>query len=145
MRRRHDLLADKAGADQAGKTDAEDGQRQSGRHLVDRKPERQNAEDPRHRRAGQDAAQRAHEDRTGQVGAAEAAGCADDHHAFDAEVEDAGALDHELAGRRQQQRRRGGDDRQNKADRENQLKDIGRAIQAWAGAAFRTVRTKRMR
>ena len=46
MRRRHDLLADKAGADQAGKTDAENGQRQAGRHLVDRKAERQNAENP---------------------------------------------------------------------------------------------------
>ena len=40
MRRRHDLLADEAGADQAGETDTEDGQRQSGRDLVDSKSER---------------------------------------------------------------------------------------------------------
>ena len=125
MRRRHNLLADKAGADQARKTDAEDGQRQSGRDLVDRKSERQNAENPRQRGTGQDAAKRADKDRTGQIGTGEAAGCANDHHALNAEVENAGAFDHKLAGRRQQERRRGGDDRENKADRENQLYDVG--------------------
>ena len=41
-----------------------------------------------------------------------AAGRADDHHALDAEIEHAGALGHELAGRRDQQRRRGGEHRE---------------------------------
>ena len=59
MRRRHDLLADKARADQSGKADAEDGQRKAGRDLVDRKAEREDGEDRRHRRAGDDAAERA--------------------------------------------------------------------------------------
>ena len=36
----------------------------------------------------------------------------DQHHALDAEVEDARALDHELAERGEQQRRRGADDGQ---------------------------------
>ena len=35
MRRRRDLFADEAGADQAGQSDAEDGERQAGGNLVD--------------------------------------------------------------------------------------------------------------
>ena len=45
-------------------------------------------------------------DRAGAVGAGKAAGRADDHHALDAEIEHAGALGDEFAGRREQQRRR---------------------------------------
>ena len=107
MRRRRNLLADEAGADQAGKADAENGQREAGGDLVDRKPQRHQREDQRHQHAGDDAAQRADDDRAGEPGAAEAAGRADDHHALDAEVEHAGAFGHELAGRSQQQRRGG--------------------------------------
>ena len=106
------LLADKAGADQAGQADAEDRERQAGRHLVDRKAERQHAEDRRQRRTGEDAAQRADQRRSAQIGAGEAAGRAHDHHALDAEIEHARALDHQFARRRQQQRRRRRDHRQ---------------------------------
>ena len=52
------------------------------------------------------------EGRAGEIGAREAAGRAHDHHALDAEIEHARALDHEFAGRREQQRRRRGDHRQ---------------------------------
>ena len=57
--------------------------------------------------------QRADQGRAGEIGAGKAAGRAHDHHALDAEIEHAGALDDEFAGRRQQQRRRCGDHRQN--------------------------------
>ncbi len=54
VRGRHDLLADEAGADQPGETDAENGERQTRRHLVDREAERERREDaataPRRRR-----------------------------------------------------------------------------------------------
>ena len=39
-----DALADEAGADQAREADAEDGQRETGRDLVDGEPERQRGE-----------------------------------------------------------------------------------------------------
>ena len=44
LRRRHDSLADEARTDQAGQADAENGQREPGRHLVDREPKRQHGE-----------------------------------------------------------------------------------------------------
>ena len=56
MRRRRDPLADEAGADQAGEADAEDGQRQAGRDLVDREPERQQREQRASAMPGDDAA-----------------------------------------------------------------------------------------
>ena len=56
------------------------------------------------------AAKQADPGRTGEIAGAEAADRAHDHHAFDAEIEHAGALDHQFADRRDQQgRRRGGD------------------------------------
>ena len=48
--------------------------------------------------------------RAGDEGGAEAADGAHHHHALDAEIEDAGALDHQLAEGGEQQRRRGRDD-----------------------------------
>ncbi len=108
----HDLLADEAGADQARKPDAEDGQRQACCDLIDGESEGQNAEDRRQGRAGENAAQRADQRRPRHIGAGEAAGRADDHHSLDAEIEHAGTLDHQLAGCGQQQRRRSRDDRQ---------------------------------
>ena len=62
-------------------------------------------------RAGEDAAKGADRDRAGVQRAAEAAGGADDHHAFDPEIEHARALGHEFAGGRDQQRRRCGQHR----------------------------------
>ena len=112
MRRRRDLLADEAGADQARQPDAQNGQCQTGRDLVDREPQRHQRKDQRQQRAGDDAAQRADDDRAGQPGAAKTAGRADDHHAFDAEVQHAGAFGDQLAGRSQQQRRGGRKHRQ---------------------------------
>ncbi|MHC2844604.1 hypothetical protein ACVINU_007538 [Bradyrhizobium diazoefficiens] len=106
-----DALADEAGADQAGEPDAENGQREARCDLVDGEPERHQREDQRHQRARDDAEQRADQNRAGQPGAGKAAGRADDHHSLDAEIEHAGALGHELAGRRDQERRRGGEHR----------------------------------
>ncbi|MGY4416133.1 hypothetical protein ACVWW4_007869 [Bradyrhizobium sp. LB7.1] len=104
MRCRRDALADEASADQAGQTDAEDGQCETRRNLVDRKPERHQREDQRHHRAGDDAEQCANKDRAGQPRTCKAAGGADDHHALDPEIEHAGSFGHELAGRRDQER-----------------------------------------
>ena len=104
-----DLLPDIARADQPGEADAEDGEREAGRDLVGGEPERQRGEHRRERRAAENAAQRAERDRAGVIGAGEAAGRADDHHALDAEIENAGALDDQFARGREQQRRRGGD------------------------------------
>ena len=106
MRRRRYPLADKTGADQAGQADAEDGQRQTGGDLIDRKAERHQREHQRQQRARENPAERADEDRARKPGAAESAGGADDHHAFDAEIEHARALGHQFAGGRDQQRRR---------------------------------------
>ena len=47
LRCRADALADKARADQAGETDAEDGQCKPGRDLIDRQAERQRGEQQR--------------------------------------------------------------------------------------------------
>ena len=110
---RGDPLADEAGADQAGQADAENGQRQAGRDLVDGEPQRHHREDQRERHAGNDAAERADDGRAGEPGAGKTAGGADDHHALDAEIEHAGALGHQFAGRGQQQRRRGREHRKN--------------------------------
>ena len=109
MRGAVDLLSDVARTDQPREADAEDGQRETGRDLIGCKPERQRREDRRERHAAENAAQRADSDRAGVVGARKAAGGADDHHALDAEIQNAGALDDQFAGRRKQQRRRGGD------------------------------------
>ena len=106
MRRRRDPLADKTGADQAGQADAEDGEREAGGDLIDRKPERHQRENQRQQRAREDPAERAEEDRARKPGAAKSASRADDHHAFDAEIEHARALGHQFAGGRDQQRRR---------------------------------------
>ena len=59
------------------------------------------------------------------VGAGEAAGGADDHHALDAEIEHAGALDDQFAGRREQQRRRGGDHRQEDGFKQQHARAFG--------------------
>ena len=107
LRSRRDFLADEAGADQAGKADTQNSQREAGGDLVDRQPQRHQREDQRHQQAGDDAAERADNHRPCKPGAAEAAGCTHDHHALNAEVKYAGAFSHELAGRSQQQRRGG--------------------------------------
>ena len=128
LRRRHDLVADKARADQSRKADAENRQRKAGRDLVDRKAEREDGENRRQCRARDDAAERADQRRARQIGAGEAAGRAHDHHSFDAEIEHAGTLDNQFAGRRQQQRRRGRDHRQDEADGEYQFEDLNEGI-----------------
>ncbi len=112
VHRGRDALADEAGADQAGQADAEDGQRETRCNLVDGEPERHQREHQRHQRARDDAEQRADEDRAGEPRTGKAAGRTDDHHALDAEIEHAGALGHELAGRRDQERRGCGEHRE---------------------------------
>ena len=89
--------ADESRADQPRQAEPENRQRKPGRHLVDGEPEREHGENCRHRHARQDAADGADQGRSGELGAAKAADRAHDHHAFDAEIEHAGALDHEFA------------------------------------------------
>lgn len=128
-----DALADETGTDEAGESDAQDGQRQPCRNLVDRKPERHQCEDERHQCACDDAEQRADKDRAGQPCTCKATCGADDHHALDAEIEHAGAFGYEFAGRRDQEWRRGGEHREVMASmsstshlsvRENQLEAV---------------------
>ena len=89
---------------------AEDGKRQPGRILIGEEGQRQHAEQQR----GDDPSQRPAEDgdRHRQAGddRPEGEGRAHQHHAFDAEIEDAGFFDHKFAKRRIDQRR-GGNDR----------------------------------
>ena len=54
--------------------DAEDGERKTGRDLIDGKAQRHQGEDQRQQRARNDAAERADDDRSREPGAAEAAG-----------------------------------------------------------------------
>jgi hypothetical protein len=102
VRRRHDSFADELRADQPGKADAENRQRQSGCHLIDGETKRQNAEYCRQTRSGKHAAERPDQSRARKIRAGETACGADDHHALDAEIEHARAFHHELARRREQ-------------------------------------------
>ncbi len=121
MRRRRDLLADEARADQSGQTDAEDGERETGGHLVDCEAEGQQREHRRQGGARRHPAQRPDGGRPADIGAGETAGGAHDHHAFDPEVEHPCPFGDELAGGREQERRGGGEHRQD--DRFNQSHD----------------------
>ncbi len=104
------------GTDQGAEPGAEDRERKAGRHLVGEKGQRQDGKDQRHRHAGQDSQQNAQQRTAGMNGRREADDGADQHHAFDAEIEDPGLFRHQLSGRRQQQRRRGGHDAEHEAD-----------------------------
>ena len=112
MRRLLDPLADEVRADQSRQADTEDRQREAGRDLVDREPQREQREDRRHAGAGRGAGDGADGDRAREIGRREAAGGAHDHHALEAEIEHAGALDDELARCGEQQRRRRRDHRE---------------------------------
>ena len=84
--------------------DAKDRQRETGGNLIDGETKRHHRKDQRQQAARDDAAERADDGGTGEPGAAESAGRADDHHAFDAEIEHAGAFGHQLADCCDQQR-----------------------------------------
>ena len=96
--------------DQAGKPEAEKGEREAGRHLVGDEGQGEEAEEQRHQHSGKDRSEETEKRPAGDEGRAEAAHRAHDHHAFDAEIEHAGTLDDELADRREQERGGGGDD-----------------------------------
>src|SRR5262249_23600595 len=70
----------------------------------------------------------------------------DQHHAFDAEIEDAGLLGDELAGCGQQERRRGADDREQDGDEPAGFgAHVAVATRATAPAGFLSRTRKRMR
>ena len=76
--------------------------RQARRDLVGGEPERHQAEQGRERHAGEDRRDHAEKGVVGAEAGGEADRRPDDHHALDAEVEHAGALDDEFAERREQ-------------------------------------------
>ena len=102
MRSRGNSLAHEAGADQAGKSDTEDGERKAGGDLIDGEAKRHQGKDQRQQGARDDPADGAYGRGAGEPGAAESARRSHDHHALDAEVEHAGAFGHEFAGGRDQ-------------------------------------------
>ena len=104
MRRRIALHPDIAGADEAGESQPEDGQRQSRGDLVGRQPHGEDAEQGGEQQARPGPAEGAEPGRSGLGGDGEPGGRAEHHHALDAEIEHAGALDHEFADAGQDQR-----------------------------------------
>ena len=100
-------------ADQAREPQSQQGERQPGRNLRRHQGLGQEGEEHRHGDARGQPGHNADQRRAGRVGGGEAAYRAHDHHAFDAQVEDARAFRDELSGRRQQQWRGRRDDRQN--------------------------------
>ena len=103
-------------APQGGDAEAENGQRQPGRDLVGEQRLGQEAEQQRHQRAGRQCGEDAGQIVAGLDGRREAGNGADDHHAFDAEVEHTGLFDHQFADRGEDQRRRGDDDAEQDVD-----------------------------
>ncbi len=102
--------ADEAAACQCRQADAENGQRQTGCHLVGGQREREEAEDQRGSRRCQHGRQHPDDRLTGESGYRKAGDGTDQHHAFDTEVEHAGFLHHKFAKGRQQDGRGGPDD-----------------------------------
>ena len=101
--------ADEAGSYQGAEADAEDGQGKAGRHLVRHQGQHQHGEDQRQCGTRQGRRADAEDGAAGGHGDAEADHGADQHHALDSEVKDAGALHHQLADGGEQHR--GGGDR----------------------------------
>ena len=91
-------LADESFADQAGKAKPQKGERKPRRHLVGHQREREKSEEQRHGNAGEQS-RRPTPSKVDPVRSATAkpAHRAHHHHAFDAEIEHAGALDHQFA------------------------------------------------
>src|ERR1700719_1626377 len=100
MWRRFDARSDEAAADQSGQADAEDGERKARRHLIYGKTYREPGEQGRHEHPGEHPGESTDDDRPGEMSTGKSARCAHDHHAFETEIEHAGALGDELAGRR---------------------------------------------
>ena len=107
------------------------------RHLVRHQHQRHEGEQRRGQHAGGDRRENAEDRLAGLVAGDEAADRAHDHHALDAEVEDAGALGHQFAERGEEQRRRRDDD----GDDDGFGHAHSAALAAWTCG----VRTKRTR
>ena len=105
-----DRNADEARADHGRQADAEDRQREAGRDLIREQRKREDAEGERHQHAGERAGDDAERAAAGGDGDRESGHGARQHHALDAEVEDARFFHDELAERGVEQRRRGADD-----------------------------------
>ena len=82
-------LADEGFADETREAEPKKRQRQAGRHLVRHERQGEEAEQQRHRHAGDDRGNDADIGTAGEKGGAEAAHRAHHHHALDAEIEDA--------------------------------------------------------
>jgi hypothetical protein len=102
-------VACQRGTNEAGKPEPEEGERDAGHHLTGGEALREDGEDERHQHADNDSSKETDKRPAGPQRDAERGHRSHHHHAFDAEIEDAGALDHELADRRDEKRRGGGD------------------------------------
>ena len=91
------LEADEARAKQSRQTHPENRQRQTRRHLIDRQCDGEEAEQGGHQGSREDARQRPQSCGARRIGPGETHRRAHDHHALDAEVENARALRHEFA------------------------------------------------
>jgi len=100
------LHPDIAGADEAGESEPQDGQRQPRGDLVGRQNHGEQAEEGGEQQARAGPAEGTEPGRSGPGGDGEAGGRAQHHHALDAEIEHAGALHDEFADAGQDQRRR---------------------------------------
>ena len=107
-RHRADRLADEGPPGERGQAHAEQRQRQAGGDLIGLQRDREKAEDQRHQHAGRDGGEIAECEAAGAEADGEGRHCADQHHAFDTEVEHAGLFGDQFAERGIDQRR-GGD------------------------------------
>ena len=103
--------ADEARAEERAEPDAEDREREPGRHLIGEQRHGEHGEDQRERRAGERAGDDAEPAAAGDDRGGERGHGAREHHALDPEVQHARLLDHQLAERGEQERRRGADHR----------------------------------
>ena len=104
-----DGRADKTAADEGRQADAEQGQRKAGGNLVGLQRQREESEEQRQRHPRQHAGNEAEREAAGLAGDGEARDRATEHHAFDAKVQHARALDDKFAEARINQRRGGAD------------------------------------
>ena len=116
MRHPRARLPDEMFADDAGKPQPEEGQRQPRGHLIGNEPQGEQGEEGGHQHARQTGGQCPYRRRPGDKGGTEPGDRPHHHHALHPEIEYAGPLGDEFAEGGDEQWRGGGDDRQNDLD-----------------------------
>ena len=124
-------------ADERGKTEAEQSQREARGYLIRHQVQREHRENRGHRRARGHACHRAEPQIARGHGGREAGDRADQHHAFHAEVQHASFFGHELAERGEYERGAGGDRRRENRN-ETVDHDVAPSGATGAGADART-------